>query len=265
MPEDVATSPRPTGALHRVTSGQGEMRLVWLHGWGQDHRAFAKLAGLFDRAATNRLFDLPGFGASPPLSPDAGTEDYADALARELEADGGGPAVLIGHSYGGRVAVQLAARRPELVSALVLIAGAGIPRDRSVAWKLRARSLRLLGRAARVCDRLFGTHLRDAYVRRFGSADYRTAGVLRTTLVKAVNENLTGVAARVRRPVLLIYGAEDTETPPQVGEKFAAALPQATLKLLPGYGHWDIQSRGAHQCQTLITRFLEALPGDGRD
>lgn len=231
--------------------------MVWLHGWGQSGAAMAKLAGLFPGTA-HPIPDLPGFGAEPMLAEGAGTQDYADWLADRL---GAAPAVIVGHSFGGRVAIRLAVRHPDRVRALVLIAGAGLKRRRGPLFRLRAAALRLAGRAARLADRLFGSALHQAFRNRFGSADYRNAGPLRATFVRTVNEDLAEEARRVGVPVLLLYGADDTETPPEFGRRFAALMPDAELHVLEGFGHLDILGRGAFRCQTLIERFLARIGG----
>ncbi|RMD90739.1 MAG: alpha/beta hydrolase, partial [Alphaproteobacteria bacterium] len=104
---------------------------------------------------------------------------------------------------------------------------------------------------------LFGSDLHARYARRFGSTDYRRAGALRGTFLKAVNEDLSAIARAIEVPVLLIYGSEDRETPPEIGTRFAALMPRAELHLLDGFGHLDILGRGAYQCEHLIARFLE--------
>lgn len=231
--------------------------MVWLHGWGQSGAAMARLAGLFP-AASHLIPDLPGFGAEPMLAEGAGTQDYADWLAARL---GESPAVIVGHSFGGRVAIRLAVRHPARVRALVLIAGAGLKRTRSPAFRLRAAALRAALRAARAVDRLAGSTLLEAYRARFGSADYRHAGPLRATFVRTVNEDLSEAARRVGAPVLLIYGAEDGETPPEIGRRFAALMSDAEFHVADGFGHLDILGRGAFRCQTLIERFLARIGG----
>ena len=239
--------------------GAGGQSLIWLHGWGMEHASLLRLAGLFKGTHRNTLYDQPGFGHTPRLHDGAGTEDYADALARELEHVPGGPHILIGHSFGGRVSVQMAARHPQLVKAIVLIGGAGLQRRRSLAFKIRARCLRLLGRLAQLSDRLFGTGLRDAYVARFGSSDYKNAGPLRPTFVRVVNEDLSVPAKSVRCPALLIYGSDDTEAPPEIGRRYESLIPIARFVEVMGFDHWDILGRGAYQCEALIRTFMDDL------
>lgn len=253
-----ATSPE----WHFEQIGHEGQSFVWLHGWGQDSASMMRLAELFKTEGQHRVFDQPGFGRTERLKDGAGTEDYADALAAELQKVGPGPHILIGHSFGGRVSVQMAARHPGLVKAIILIGGAGLKRRRSLGFRLRAQLLKTAGRLARLFDRMLGTNLRDAYVARFGSADYKSAGPLRPTFVKVVNENLVPEAKAVRCPALLIYGSDDTEAPPEIGRKYEQLMPIARFTEVKGFNHWDILTRGAYQCQALIKSFLKDLRDD---
>ncbi|WP_417449069.1 alpha/beta fold hydrolase [Kordiimonas sp.] len=245
-----------------VTEGRDGQSLIWLHGWGMEHASLKRLASIFKASNKNVLYDQPGFGRTPKLRDGAGTEDYADDLARELEAVPGAPHILIGHSFGGRVAVQMAARHPTLVKAIVLIGGAGLQRRRSAQFKIRAWVIRNIGRLARFSDALFRTRLRDVYVQRFGSADYKNAGSLRPTFVRVVNEDLSRTAKAVRCPALLIYGSDDTEAPPEIGRRFESLIPIARFVEVPGFDHWDILGRGAYQCEALIRTFMDDLKDD---
>ncbi|WP_417456305.1 alpha/beta fold hydrolase [Kordiimonas sp.] len=244
---------------YSVKDGTNGGSLIWLHGWGMEHSSLSRLASLFKASHSNTLYDQPGFGKTPRLEDGAGTEQYADVLAAQLEAMPGSPHIIIGHSFGGRVAVQMAARHPGLVKAIVLIGGAGLRRRRSLAFKIKAFCLKLIGRAAQLLDKVLGTSFRAAYVERFGSADYKNAGALRPTFVRVVNEDLTLPAKASRCPALLIYGSDDTEAPPEIGRRFENLMPIARFVEVQGFDHWDILSRGAYQCEALIRTFFEDL------
>lgn len=240
---------------HSTTKGSGGTSFIWLHGWGQDLTAFDRLSDLMVAEGHHRLFDQPGFGKTPIVSPGDGTRDYADKLANLLE--GTGPHIFVGHSFGVRVSIQLAAHYPELVSAIIGISGAGLRRKRSLGFKVRAKLLRTWGRLTRMIDSVAGTDLRQQFETRFGSADYRNAGDLRTTFVKVVNEDLSPEASNIDCPVCLLYGEKDTETPPEFGARYQQLMKQAEFHELPGYDHWDILTRGAYQCEAVMKRFLE--------
>ncbi len=116
-----------------------------------------------------------------------------------------------------------------------------------------------MGKIARFTDTFFKTDFRTAYVQKFGSADYKNAGPLRQTLVSAVTENLIAQARNVRCPALLIYGSEDTDTPPEIGKKYETLIPVARYEELKGYNHHDILTRGSYQCEAIIKAFLKDI------
>ena len=244
-----------TESWHEVTVGDKGPSFVWLHGWAQDLTAFDKLVSLLAGSGRHRLFDQPGFGKTPIANPEADTRDYADRLAEVLK--GTGPHIFVGHSFGVRVSIQMAANHPELVSAVVGIAGAGLQRKRSLLFKAKARLIKTWGQMTRLIDRLFRTSLRSSFETRFGSADYKNAGALRTTFVKVVTEDLSAQAAKTTCPVCLIYGENDSETPPEFGKRYAEIMPNAAFYELAGFNHWDILTRGAYQCEAIIKQYID--------
>ncbi len=251
---------QPKAPFHKLTLGPEASegpQIVWLHGWGQTHASLLPLAELMEKRATNILFDLPGFGKTERLKRGASGPDYAAALAAELAVLPAGRRLVVGHSFGCRVGLRLAAGWPELVGGLVLIAPAGLPRQRSVLWRAKAMGLKSIGRMARFADRLLGSRLHARFAGRFGSADYRNAGPLRETFVKIVNEDLCAVARQISQPVAILVGEADTEAPPEISRRYEQLIENAGLVVLPGFGHLDIVSRGRHQLEARLLRFLE--------
>lgn len=241
--------------------GKNQPELIWLHGWGQTHKSLLPLASLFKRSYKNTLYDLPGFGASKMLAPGAGTTDYAKVIIAEIERGTQNPVVLIGHSFGCRVALRVASNKPELVRGMVLIAAAGLPGKRSLWFRLKGFFLKSLGKIAGASDKLFKTSLKARYRQRFGSRDYREAGDLLPTFIKTVTEDLSETAHKITCPVLLLYGSDDLETPPRLGLRFRTLIHSADLKILKGFDHLDILTAGQHQCQHHMAKFLQELKG----
>jgi pimeloyl-ACP methyl ester carboxylesterase len=231
--------------------------LIWAHGWGHSHTALMPLAEAMRRRADSWLIDLPGFGASPVPPGAWGTEDYADAMAEWLSGLPARRRVWVGHSFGCRVGLQLAARHPEAVSALFLIAAAGLPPHRTLTARARRLPRQLAFRVARAMTS--EGPARDRLRERYGSSDYRTAGAMRPVLVKAVNEDLSDVARRIRMPVVLVHGEGDTESPPEIATRLHALIPEARLHLLRGFDHWTIIGDGRHQVTHLLGELLERL------
>ncbi len=262
-----AETVRVRGAQVAVFKPAGESRpgaplLVWAHGWGHTHANMLPLAEAMRRAGGSVLLDLPGFGDSPPPPEAWGTEDYADAVAEFLAArfSARGPAerlIWIGHSFGCRVGLQLAARHPGLVNGLFLIAAAGLPRARPLPERARMAARRLAFRAARLLTP--EGPRREALRARFGSADYARAGPMRPILVKAVGEDLSEVARAVRVPAVLLYGDQDGETPPEIGARLNRLMPQSRLIVLRGFDHWSVLTDGRHQIVQRLSEFVEQV------
>jgi len=205
-----------------------------LHGWARSHEDWrAVLGGEPARAVGAVALDLPGFGATPPPPEVWGSDDYAAAITpvlRELKA----PAVVVGHSFGGRVAVHLAAAHPELVGALVLT---GVPLFRTAAGNRRPPLRYRVGRSLHGRG-LIGESRMESLRQRYGSPDYRAAtGVMRQVLVRTVNETYDDQLRSVSCPVELVWGDDDTEAPLAVAETAAGLLARSNLTVCRGAGH----------------------------
>src|SRR3954447_12365201 len=239
-------SPKPT-----------DIHLVFGHGWGQSAAALLPLAEALKPFVSSSLIDFPGFGKSPLPPGHWGTAEYADTVSNWLgQLRPQQRYIWVGHSFGGRVGLQLASRHPEKVAGMVLIAAAGLQRRRTLAQRTRISLRRIVFKTAK---RLLGEGPQLNRLRqKMGSADYRSAGALRPIFNRVVQEDLTNVAAQVRCPTVLIYGKEDTETPPEFGERLNRLIPGSELILLERFGHLNILNEGRHQLAVRIRRFLEA-------
>lgn len=221
------------GGLLGARHGTPPAAVVALHGWRRTHTDFDGVLDGLDAVAP----DLPGFGAAHPPDAPWGADDYAAALS-PLCAEGG-PVILLGHSFGGKVATALAATHPERVRALILT-GAPLLRpagQRAPASPWTHRAARRLHRVGLLSDARW-----EARRRRAGSDDYRAAsGVMRDVLVRSIAEMDEGfyrtALARIVCPVELVWGELDTAAPPAIAHESAALLTDAAVTVLPGVGH----------------------------
>ncbi len=215
--------------------GQGPVRVVWLHGWGRRAQDFSVAASLLaERGVASVALDLPGFGASPLPFRAGGARYYAELIAPAVAEIAEVPVVLVGHSFGGTVAVVLASERPELVASLVLVGAPLLRRATSSRTPLRYRVWRWLRARGLVSEARL-----EAARQKYGSSDYqRASGVLRDVLVASVNESYEPELANVRVPVALLWGQHDHEVQLDVAERAAAMMRgDSTLRVIPGIGH----------------------------
>lgn len=153
--------------------------------------------------------------------------------------------------------MQLSARYPEMVKALVLVGSHGLQRERSLSERARMRWIRFLSASAKKIDGVFGTRMfAHHFAPRFGSVDYKTAGDLRKTLVKTVNEDLSSQAKTIKAPTLLLWGAEDPQTPIDLARKYHGLISDSELHVFPHKGHEPFNDVGAHLLARYIERFL---------
>lgn len=220
------------GSLFAEAIGVGQPRVLALHGWGRRGSDFAHSLASIGALA----MDLPGFGATPPPAEPIGAREYARLLLPVLDEFSDAPLV-VGHSFGGRVGVCLAAEYPHRVAGL-LVTGApllrlGSPRRPPLAYRF-ARSLNRHG--------VVGDSVIESMKRRRGSADYRAAtGVMRDILVKVVNEEYRDELASLVTPIHLLWGADDDEVPVAVAQEAERLVNEsggeATLQVVEGVGH----------------------------
>ena len=225
------------GTLFAESYGEAPVRVVWLHGWARRGSDFARSAEILASSGVGSLaLDLPGFGATPPPSLAGGARDYARTLAPVLNEIGDG-LILVGHSFGGRVATVIAAQWPEKVRALVLTGAPLVRRGARQRPAARYRALRALRRAGLVSEARL-----EAARQRYGSLDYRRAsGVVREVLVATLAEDYRDDLARLDVPVTLVWGDRDAEVPVAVAHEVASTLRArgvaVTTTILPGVGH----------------------------
>jgi pimeloyl-ACP methyl ester carboxylesterase len=211
--------------------------------------------------ATHRvhLVDLPGFGDAPAPPADWDTVKYADLLEHWLRDRVRGSVVIVGHSFGGRVAVRLAARQLPQITGVVLMGVPGLPASRFSKRALRQRSIRSLRELLRLLRSFTGPAPLDWHTHTFGSVDYLAAGDLRSLLVRTVNEDLTESARAVRCPTLLLWGSEDVDAPLWLAYRYQSLMTgHATLEVLPHKDHHLYTGTGAHLCAFKIRSWLPA-------
>ena len=198
--------------------------IILLHGWGGSNVSFF---GAYEYLCSlNRdviAVDFPGFGSSdfPPV--EWGIEDYALCIGELINALKIRKAAIVGHSFGGRVALCLGHR--EFVDRIVLVDSAGLKPRKSIAKEFkiwRYKQAKKMGRD----------------VSEFGSVDYLALSqVMKHVFVRIVNTHLDEMMARISCPTLIVWGKRDKETPIYMARRLKRGIKDSSLVLLNG-GHY---------------------------
>lgn len=220
--------------------GSGPRVYVLVHGIGMGRSVFADLAlHLGDGEVV--AIDLPGYGEAPEPARVLTMERTADLVAAYLRARVQAPSVVVGHSMGAQIALEVAARHPGVADRIVLLGPAGDPSGRTATRQLG----RLLRDLAIESPRVIAVGARE-YVR----AGPKLRAKFRAMLVHRPED----VAGRVTVPALVLRGEDDIVAPRAWCRRLADALPAGRLAEVPGHGH-ETMIRDAAPAARLIREF----------
>ena len=217
--------------------------VVFLHGWRSEAAAFAETLKTLASSGYRVIApDLPGFGKTTfPKGAAWGLSDYLVVVTDLLDSLELKEVILIGHSFGGRLAIKLAATKPEYVGQLVLASAAGFIRKKTLTKRL-AKLVRPLFQPA------FMQSLRKRIYKMIGAEDYVSTPELRNTFRKVIAEDLTELMTSVKARTLLVWGDEDKMTPLSFGERMNKLIADSKLVVLSGVGHFPfIEAREAFE------------------
>jgi len=271
-------TPSPNRAVPgpRAPAGLVAHELVLLHGQPGSPADWQQVAGRLPAQLHAVAPDRPGYGSSQ--LPAGGFAANARAVLDDLDARNITRTVLVGHSYGGGVALSAASLAPGRVEAVVLLASVGpacvTAWDRLLAapgagqlcalmaWRLTPWLAR--ARLARIARRQGHPVAPDEHVnwQVWGHAGYGHRPLWRTflteqrALLRELDE-LEHAIASVRAPVLVLADPRDTVVPLETARRLVRALPDARLQLVEGAGH-HLPRRAPEAVADAIVTFLAA-------
>jgi pimeloyl-ACP methyl ester carboxylesterase len=239
---------------HYEQNGTGKIVLL-LHGWGDSAQGLVGIQKHLSKQYRVIALDLPGFGSTQAPRETWGLDDYGKFVANFLSKIGAKDIwAVVGHSNGGGIAIRSIARdwlRPERV---VLLAAAGIRGE----YKGRNKLYRMIAKTGKLATKPLPksaqTQLRKKLYTTIGS-DMLVAEHLEETFKRIVGDDVREDAPKILVPTLLIYGEADTQAPVWYGEQYHELIPDSTLEVLPGVGHFVHLERPV-VVDTAITRFL---------
>lgn len=218
---------------------RGVLPIIILHGWGLSGEAYQGVKTLLEREGFEVLTpDLPGFGSEKLRKHAMRLDDYVSFVEDFMKRKRITKVILIGHSFGGRVAIKYALMFPKRTYALILTGAPGITHRLSL-------FRRAIMRAAVAFGELFRFRLLSPFrkaVRKglyffIGEWDYYYAGDLRETFKLVVSEALQDFLPSIRVPTLLLWGERDAVIPLSDAWKMRRLIPKAKLSTVKNVGH----------------------------
>lgn len=241
-----------------IQVGEGKPVLL-LHGWGSSIEPFNRLINQLSEKYQVIALDLPGFGKTDEPPRPYNVDDYVDFVLHFLETFHFSSISIIGHSFGGRIIIKLANRElPFQIDKIVLIDSAGIkhsPNPKQSKKQKRYKRLKKLY-STPIMKLLFPNAL-EALRLKYGSADYIAASpMMRQCLVKAVNEDLSGLLPYIKEPTLLIWGENDVDTPLSDAKLMEQMIPDAGLAVIKNAAHFSFIDQ-PYTFHRIIASFFE--------
>ncbi len=228
--------------INYIEKGEGKNVLL-LQGWGTKAEYYSAVADMISKYARVIIPEFPGFGKSTEPQSAYDLNDYAEFTLAFLKELGIDDVTLVGHSHGGRVIIELASREnlPVKIEKAVLIDSAGIKRKKSFSKKVRIAVYKFCKNFLKIppVKKAFPDAL-DKLQKKFGSADYASSSqIMRQSMVKLVNEDLTGKLKDIKVPTLLIWGENDEATPLSDAKIMEKEIKDSGLVVIKGAGHFS--------------------------
>lgn len=216
--------------------------ILILHGWGGSQEKWRPVVERLKRAGEDvHIFDLPGFGGTPLATP-WNLDDYCQYVKTYIESHHLRDLILIGHSFGGRIAIKLVVQSGSLVRRLILIDAAGIKETGGYAQIRKALFLLL----AKIGKRLISLvpseqfhHVSKKILYRLaGVSDYQNANpVMKETMKHVLEEDLEPLLPQIQLPTKIIWGENDRMTPLKDGKCMHELIKASQFVVLKGVGH----------------------------
>ena len=231
--------------INYIQYGSGK-DIVLLHGWGQNIEMMKPLGDKLSKNHKITIIDLPGFGESGEPSEELTIYDYNEILEELLKKLKIKNPILIGHSFGGRIAMINASCNK--VDKLVLFGSPCVVRIPKLSLKVKI--LKFLKKVP-IINKLEGFAKRH-----IGSRDYKNASdIMRKILVNTVNTDLSDCCRKIKCPTLLVWGDNDSEVDVEEAKQIESIIEDAGLIVLPNSTHYAYLEN-LNQVVNILRNFL---------
>lgn len=215
-------------------SGTKGRKVLLLHGWGQNTSMMAYIGEHLKKKFIVYNIDFPGFGQSDEPKKPWGVNEYKELIRDFCIKKKIDNPIIIGHSFGCRVALKYA--HDYDVYKMVLTGAAGIRPKRGVDYYIKVYSYKLM---KKILSLKFLNKYKDKLEKNAGSSDYQnTSGIMRASFVKIVNEDLRPILKDIDTPTLLVWGENDDAVPLSDGRIMEKEMKDACLVIFENDDHY---------------------------
>lgn len=213
--------------MSAIVCGEGEP-LLMLHGFLSSKESFLRQIGFFGNFYKVIALDLAGFGENGDLKKPYSLETYVEEVINLINFFGG-EAIIMGHSFGGRIAIKLASEHPEKVKALVLVDSAGLKPKRGIKYFYRKTGYFFMKKFLP----------RERLEKKYFSPDYiGLSPNMKGTFNFVTKEFLDCKLSKIDAFTLIVWGKNDKETPLYMAKRLYKGIKNSKLYLIEGAGHF---------------------------
>lgn len=232
--------------------------VLLLHGWGSSFDVYKGIMNALSDRCYLVALNFPGCGNSETMKTPWNLDDYCNLVLKFIQNIGLENPILIGHSHGGRVTLNLVANGLINPPKIVLLDSAGLIPVKTKSQKRRARNFKTIKKVLSLpIINNFSDGLLEKARKHYGSADYNAAPpVLRQTLVSLVNTDLRDILPNIKCPSLLIWGENDTATPLSDAKIIESLIPDSGLCVIEGTGHFSFCEK-PYQANAILREFIK--------
>lgn len=228
--------------LNYTVKGQGNKNIILLHGWGGSMESLSKLQDELAKTDDFRVYNIewPGFGNSKLTE---GRKlrfgDYTECLQSFIKSQKITQLTLVGHSFGGKVALDLVLKEPQLIEDLILVNSSGVKPKNTLKKTVLFLPTKLMGLVFSLPGLIkVKPFFRKAYYKAIvREGDYLKADLLEDTLKDVLKVNFDDKLPEIKTKTLLVWGEKDSYTPLWMGQKMANEIKDAKLEIVKDAKH----------------------------
>ncbi len=208
--------------------------IVLLHGWGGSIQSLKSLAELLSLKTDKIIYvlEMPGFGDTPLNNTIQNTHDFAQYVFKFLDSQHVRKALILGHSFGGKIAVKMTLEDPGRVAGLILISPSVLKPTLPLLKSITKKFSNFIPKEIKN-----NKFLKTLVYKLLREHDYETAGDLKNIFIAIVSEYFDDLVYQVRCPTLIIWGDKDRYIPATLGVKLHYMIKNSQYIQIPNTGH----------------------------